>query len=83
MTLEELRARRGTRIRMIAAGRGATDIRALGSFARGDQQPESGLDFVVDSNPPFFVDLRGLWLDLQAELGCKLDVASVRGLSPA
>ena len=83
MTLEELRARHGTQIRMLAAGRGAKNVRVFGSVARGDQQPESDIDFVVDfESGRSLLDLTGLWLDLQAELGCKVDVVSGRGLRP-
>jgi uncharacterized protein len=83
MTLEELRGRYGSRIRTIAEGRGATNIRVFGWVARGDQQPESDIDFVVDvESGRSLLDLTGLWLDLQAELGCKVDVVSSRGLKP-
>jgi uncharacterized protein len=83
MTLEELRAQHGAQIRTIAEGRGATNIRVFGSVARGDQQPESDIDFVVDfESGRSLLDLTGLWLDLEAELGCKVDVVSGRGLKP-
>jgi uncharacterized protein len=83
MTLDELRSRYGSRIRAIAEGRGATNIRVFGSVARGDERPESDIDFVVDfESGRSLLDLAGLWLDLQAELGCKVDVMSSRGLKP-
>ena len=41
----------------VAAKHGAINVRVFGSFARGDQQPDSDVDFLVDAGPeitPFF-----------------------------
>lgn len=74
MTLDELRQRR-TEIERIAEGHGARNVRVFGSVARGDAVPESDFDLLVDFDPDRTVlDLSALILDLQAALGCEVDV---------
>ena len=52
-------------------------------MARGEQRPDSAIDFLVDFEPGrSLLDLTGLWLDLEGALGCKVDVISSRGLKP-
>ena len=83
MTLEELRARHRDEILAIATNRGARNVRVFGSVARGEQVANSDIDFLVDFDPGrSLLDLTGLWLDLEAALGCKVDVVSSRGLKP-
>jgi len=83
MTLEEIRSRYGKQIIGLAGKRGAHNIRVFGSVARGDQRYDSDIDFLVDFEPGrSLLDLTGLWLDLEAALGCKVDVVSSRGLKP-
>jgi predicted nucleotidyltransferase len=83
MTLEELRSRYRGRILEAARSRGAQNVRVFGSIARGDQRPDSDVDFLVDFEPGrSLLDLTGLMLDLEATLGCKVDVVSSRGLRP-
>ncbi len=83
MTLEELRARHRHQIIYLAQKRGARNVRVFGSLARGDQNPNSDIDFLVDFEPGrSLLDLTGLWLDLEASLGCAVDVVSSRGLRP-
>jgi predicted nucleotidyltransferase len=83
MTLEEIRSRYGKQIVALASKRGAHNIRVFGSVARGDQRYDSDVDFLVDFEPGrSLLDLTGLWLDLEATLGCKVDVVSSRGLKP-
>jgi predicted nucleotidyltransferase len=82
MTLQELRARRD-QILSLAEKRGAHNVRVFGSIARGDQRPQSDIDFLVDfESGRSLLDLTGLWLDLESALGCKVDVVSSRGLRP-
>jgi predicted nucleotidyltransferase len=74
MTLDELRRRR-PEIERIAERHGARNLRVFGSVARGDAVPGSDVDFVVDLDPDRTVlDLSALFLDLQAALGCEVDV---------
>lgn len=83
MTLDEVRSRYRDQIVAAAGRRGAHNIRIFGSVARGDQHPDSDIDFLVDFEPGrSLLDLTGLWLDLEAVLGCKVDVVSGRGLKP-
>jgi uncharacterized protein len=74
MTLEELRRRRAE-IERIAERHGARNLRVFGSVARGDAVAGSDVDFLVDFDPDRSVlDLSALILDLQAVLGCEVDV---------
>ena len=83
MTLEQLRSRYRDQIVALAEKRGAHDVRVFGSVARGEQHPDSDVDFLVEFEPGrSLLDLAGLWLDPEAALGCKVDVVSSRGLRP-
>ena len=83
MTLDEVRFRYRAQIVAAAERRGAHNIRVFGSVARGDQRYDSDIDFLVDFEPGrSLLDLTGLWLDLEAVLGCRVDVVSSRGLKP-
>ena len=60
---------------------GAMNVRLFGSYARGDQQPDSDVDFLVDAGPditPFFPG--GLVADLEALLHRKVDVVETVAL---
>lgn len=81
MTLEEVRSRYRDQIVAAAGRHGAHNIRIFGSVARGDQNRDSDIDFLVDfESGRSLLDLTGLWLDLEKMLGCKVDVISGRGL---
>jgi predicted nucleotidyltransferase len=83
MTLAEVRSRYRDQIVAAAGRRGAHNIRVFGSVARGDQQHDSHIDFLVDFEPGrSLLDLTGLLLDLETVLPCKVDVVSARGLKP-
>ena len=83
MTLDEIRSRYRNQIIAAAEKRGARNVRIFGSVARGDQRQDSDIDFLVDfERGRSLLDLTGLWLDLEAVLGCKVDVVSSRGLKP-
>jgi predicted nucleotidyltransferase len=83
MTLEELRLRYRVQVIALAEKRGAHNIRVFGSVARGHQRDDSDIDFLVDFEAGrSLLDLTGLWTDLEATLGCKVDVVSSRGLKP-
>ncbi|MBN1654864.1 MAG: nucleotidyltransferase family protein [Deltaproteobacteria bacterium] len=79
-TIERLRARRAA-IVSIAARRGASNLRVVGSVARGEARESSDIDLVVDFEPGrSLFDHGGLIADLEEFLGCKVDVLSARGL---
>ncbi len=68
----------------MAAARGARRVRVFGSVARGDSNPTSDVDFLVqlDDQRGLF-DLGGLLMDLQELLGCDVDVTTEAGLRPS
>ncbi len=69
--LESLRSRKAD---IIAAAQrhGARRVRIFGSTARGEERPDSDIDFVVDLEPGrSLLDLGGLLADLEALLGAK------------
>ena len=64
-----------------AAKHGAHNLRVFGSVARHAAGPESDVDFLVDLEPGrSLFDLGGLQMELEALLGCPVDVVTVRGL---
>jgi predicted nucleotidyltransferase len=81
--VEELLQSKREQIIGLAARHGALNVRVFGSAARGEARPDSDVDFLVDleSGRSLF-DLGGLLTDLQALLGCKVDVVTEKGLRP-
>ena len=81
MTLEErLKGRRDDILRL-AAKYGARNVRAFGSVARGEADEASDLDLLVELEPGrSLLDLGGLQFELEALLGCRVDVVTERGL---
>jgi predicted nucleotidyltransferase len=65
----------------IAQKHGATNIRVFGSMSRGDAEPESDVDLLVDVLPvhsPWFPG--GMLVELEQLLGRKVDVVEPEGL---
>ena len=61
--------------------RGARDVRVFGSYARGDEKPDSDGDFLVNMEPGrSLMDLGGLLSDLEELLGRRIDIATEKGL---
>jgi len=82
MTLAELRLHRDE-VLDLSRKRGAENVRVFGSLARGEESPDSDVDFLVDFEPGrSLLDLSGLTFDLERTLGCKVDVISSGGLRP-
>src|SRR4051812_47092910 len=68
-------------IRTLAKAHGATSVELFGSAARGDDRPDSDLDFMVELEPGRgLFDLIGLNQDLEAALGRKVDAFTKAGL---
>lgn len=66
-----------------AARHGASAVRLFGSLARGDQSAESDVDLLVDlEDGRSLFDLARLELELEALLGCPVDVAIFNALRP-
>lgn len=70
-------------IATLAAAHGARSVMLFGSAARGEDRPESDLDFLVKLEPGRnLLDLIGLENDLRDVFGRKVDVATRRSLKP-
>jgi len=81
MTASELLEKKREEILEIAAKHGARNVRVFGSVARGEADPQSDIDLLVEFEPGrSLLDHAGLWLELQEALGCKVDVVSDRGI---
>ena len=60
----------------------ARNVRLFGSVARGDDQSDSDIDFLVDFQPgSTLLDQVGLIDALSSKLGRKVDVVSARALN--
>ena len=71
------------RILAIAKAHGAHNVRVFGSVARGQDDAQSDIDFLVDLEPGrSLLDLGGLLMDLREALGRDVDVATEQGLRP-
>ncbi len=83
MTLREIIEARRDAILRLAAEHGATEIRLIGSVARGEERPDSDVDFLVRWAPDTsLVDHAALMLELEQLLGCKVDLASEGWIKP-
>lgn len=81
-TIEILQAKRRDLLE-IARRHGVTSIRVFGSVARGEDSPESDVDFLVTTGPEVSSWFpAGLVLDLQELLGRRIDVVTENGLNP-
>ena len=80
ISLGSLRREKRDAILQLGANYGARNIRVFGSVARGDNGEDSDVDFLVDLDPgrPLF-DLGGLLMDLQDQLGVKVDIVTPGG----
>lgn len=80
--LGALRERRAEILRC-ASEHGARNVRVFGSTARGEAEPDSDIDLLVEMEPGrSLLDLVGLWQDLEDLLGTHVDVLSEGGVSP-
>ena len=81
MTLDRRLTEKREEILGIAARHGAFNVRVFGSVARGEADEHSDIDFLVEMLPGrSLLDLGGLQYDLEAALGCRVDVVTERGL---
>ena len=70
-------------VKRIAARNGATNVRVVGSVARGEEHEGSDIDLLVDFSPGrSLFDHAQLVDELKALLGVSVDVVSSRGLKP-
>lgn len=54
----------------------------FGSYARGDQTPESDVDVLVDVDPSIGLDFIDLAETIESRLGVKTDVVPADGVKP-
>ena len=80
--LDRLRSLRSG-IYEIARKHKADKVYVFGSCARGEETPDSDIDFLVELQKGVsFRDLLGLQDGFEELLGCNVDVVSKNGLSP-
>jgi len=78
-----IRAQREAILR-IAARHGATDVRLIGSVARGEARPDSDVDLLVTwSEGTSLLNHAALMLELERLLGRKVDIASDGWVKPS
>lgn len=83
MTLDELGKDKRAAILAIAARHGVHRVRVFGSFARGDAGENSDVDLLIEAGPhtpPWFPG--GLLVDLEEELGRRVDITEESTLHP-
>jgi predicted nucleotidyltransferase len=79
--IKELLGSKRREILELASQYGARNVRVFGSVARGQADPESDVDFVVElDDGRSLLDLGGLLMDLEELLGRPVDVVTDRGL---
>src|SRR5512140_607201 len=80
---ETIREKREAIVR-IAARHGATQVRLIGSVARGDARSDSDVDLLVTwSEGTSLLDQAALMLELESLLGRKVDIASDGWVKPS
>lgn len=81
-SLGELHARRGDLL-AVCALYGASHVRVFGSVARGEQEADSDVDFLVDIEPGrSLFDLVALTGELEDLLGCPVNIVEDATLRP-
>jgi uncharacterized protein len=82
ISLDELRSRR-QQILDLATRHGARNVRVFGSTIRGDERPDSDIDFLVEvESGRTLLDVIAFEQDLEELLGRSVDVLTDGGLSP-
>ncbi|MGC9949292.1 MAG: nucleotidyltransferase family protein [Bryobacteraceae bacterium] len=80
---EAIRERREAILR-VAAAHGATQVRLVGSVARGQARPDSDVDLLVTWQAgTSLLDQAALTLELESLLGRKVDIASDGWVKPS
>jgi hypothetical protein len=80
---DTIREKRDAIVR-IAAKHGASQIRLIGSVARGEDRPDSDVDLLVTwSEGTSLLDQAALMLELEKLLGRKVDIASDSWVKPS
>ena len=83
MDAQTLLKTRRKEILALAARNGAINVRLFGSVARGDNRPDSDIDFLVNlEKGRSLLDLARFLRELQFLLGREVDVVTEAGLRP-
>jgi predicted nucleotidyltransferase len=83
MTIRERLNEKRAEVLRAAERHGARNVRLIGSVARGDAGADSDLDLLVElERGRSLLDHAALMIELEALLGCKVDVATEKGLRP-
>jgi predicted nucleotidyltransferase len=81
--LEDCSASTGKRSSPSAREHKASNVRVVGSVARGEDEPSSDIDLLVDLAPDAdLLDSAGLNVELERLLGHSVDVVPARMLKP-
>ena len=81
MSMEQLLRQYRADILRLAAKHGAHNVRIFGSVVRGEDTPDSDVDFLVTMAPErSLFDQGGLLMDLEGLLGRRVDVVEPEGL---
>ncbi len=81
MDVQTLLKIRRDEILKIATRNGAVNVRVFGSVARGENRPDSDIDFLVNLEAGrSLMDLARLLRELNTLLGCPVDVITEAGL---
>lgn len=71
------------KVTSILAGYGARKISIFGSYARGEADPESDIDIIVEfSERKSLLDIVGIEQELSEALGMKVDLLTEKFISP-
>ena len=77
-----IQARRDDILR-IATEHGASNIRVFGSVARGEEEAQSDIDLLIQlESGRSLLDLIAIKQELEALLGCSVDVLTEAAISP-
>ena len=81
MGTDEILKLKRTEILRLAAQHGIKNLRVFGSVARGEANPESDVDFLVDvESDRSYLDMGAFLMDMQDLLGRKVDLVTERAL---
>lgn len=81
MGIEQILEQKREDILKIASRYGARKVRIFGSVVRGEDRPDSDVDFLVElEDGRSLMDLGGLLMDLQKLLGRNVDIVTEKGL---
>lgn len=81
MALKDLLNSKRDEILKIAEKYGAQNVRLFGSIARGEADEKSDVDLLVEMKPGHSLfDMGGMLMEIEALLGCRVDIVTERGL---